>query len=159
MSGGEIIRIWAVGYAGSETRTTGSVGGSSLVTQGPYSIVRNPLYIGNVVIYIGAGIMSMALFPYMQIIAFLYFLFQYYCIIINEEEYLFKSFPDTYPVYAKYVNRIIPSFNKLPPEIISDKKFDLKEGFKSEKRTLASFSIIIILILLFYFLKIKLLTT
>lgn len=158
MAAGEIIRIWAVSYAGSETRTTGNVGGSSLVTQGPYSIVRNPLYIGNVIIYLGVGIMSMALFPYMQIIAFLYFLFQYYCIIINEEEYLFKTFPDTYPVYTKYVNRIIPYFRKLPPEIISDKKFDIKEGLKSEKRTLASFSIIVILILVFYFLKIKLLT-
>ncbi len=158
MASGEIIRIWAVSYAGSETRTTGAVGGSVLVTQGPYSIVRNPLYAGNVLIYLGAGIMSMALFPYMQIIAFLYFLFQYYCIIINEEDYLYTAFPDTYPVYAEYVNRIIPSFKKLPPEIKSDKIFSLGEGFKSEKRTLTSFSVIVILILAFYFLKIKLLS-
>jgi len=158
MAAGEIIRIWAVSYAGSETRTTGTVGGSSLVTQGPYSLVRNPLYAGNVLIYIGAGIMSMALFPYMQIIAFLYFLFQYYCIIINEEEYLYTAFPDTYPEYAEYVNRIFPSFKKLPPELKSGKIFNLKEGLKSEKRTLASFSIIVILILVFYFFKIKLLS-
>ena len=42
---GELIRIWGVGYAGSETRTTGPVGGSKLVTNGPYAYVRNPLYI------------------------------------------------------------------------------------------------------------------
>lgn len=158
MTIGEIIRIWAVSYAGSETRTTGSVGGSVLVTQGPYSLVRNPLYAGNVIIYLGVGVMSMALFPYMQIIAFIYFFFQYYCIIINEEEYLDEAFPETYPVYKKYVSRIFPSFKKLPPEIRSGIEFNLAKGLKSETRTLTSFSIVVILILIFYFLKIKLLT-
>ena len=155
---GEIIRIWAVSYAGSETRTTGGVGGSMLVTQGPYAVIRNPLYAGNVIIYTGVGIMSMALFPWLQIIAFLYFIFQYYCIIINEEEYLEKAFPETFPVYKKYVNRIIPSFNKVPDEIKSDIKFDLKRGFDSEKRTLTSFLLVVILILIFYFFRIKLLS-
>lgn len=155
---GEIIRIWAVSYAGSETRTTGGVGGSKLVTQGPYSVIRNPLYAGNVIIYTGVGIMSMALFPWLQIIAFIYFIFQYYCIIINEEEYLEKSFPDSFPVYKKFVNRIVPSFRKLPDDIKSDTVFDLKKGLKSEKRTLTSFLLIVLLILIFYFFKIKLLS-
>lgn len=155
---GEIIRIWAVSYAGSETRTTGGVGGSILVTQGPYSVIRNPLYAGNVIIYTGVGIMSMALFPWLQIIAFIYFIFQYYCIIINEEEYLEKSFPDSFPVYKKFVNRIVPSFRKLPDDVKSDTVFDLKKGLKSEKRTLTSFLLIVLLILIFYFFKIKLLS-
>lgn len=83
---GEAIRVWSVGYAGSETRTTSGVGGSNLVTQGPYSLIRNPLYWGNIMIYSGFGIMSNALFPYLLIIAFAYFVFQYYLIIINEED-------------------------------------------------------------------------
>ena len=155
---GEIIRIWAVSYAGSETRTTGGVGGSTLVTQGPYAIIRNPLYAGNVIIYTGVGIMSMALYPWLIIICLIYFTFQYYCIIINEEEYLEKTFPDSFSLYKKHINRIIPSFGKVPDEIKSDIKFNLKKGLESEKRTLTSFLLIVILILVFYFLKIKLLT-
>ncbi|MBN1633007.1 MAG: isoprenylcysteine carboxylmethyltransferase family protein [Ignavibacteria bacterium] len=154
---GEIIRIWAVSYAGSETRTTGCVGGTELITQGPYSVVRNPLYAGNIMIYLGAGIMSMALFPWLQVFAFFYYLFQYYCIIINEEEYLESAFPDTYLLYKKNVHRILPAFRKLPEEIKSKKKFDLKKGFKSEKKTLIAIALIVSLILIFYIFKIKLL--
>jgi len=152
---GELIRIWAVGYAGSETRTTGGVGGSTLVTQGPYSVVRNPLYAGNVIIYSGVGIMSFSLFPYLQIIALVYFIFQYYCIILNEEEYLEKTFSDSFSIYKQNVNRIFPSFKKVPDEINSRLKFSIKEGIASERRTFTSFLIIVIIILFFYFFKIK----
>ena len=49
---GEIIRLRSVSFAGGETRTM-NVGASSICKSGPYSIVRNPLYIGNVMIYVG----------------------------------------------------------------------------------------------------------
>ena len=45
---GELIRLWGVSWAGSETRTTGGVGGSFLVISGPFAHVRNPLYVGNI---------------------------------------------------------------------------------------------------------------
>lgn len=148
---GETIRIWAVSYAGSETRTTDGVGGSNLVTQGPFSLVRNPLYLGNVLIYLGIGIMSYALFPYLQIFAFLYFTFQYYCIILNEEEYLRNSFGEIFLVYSKTVNRFFPMFKKTPVSIKSNLKFDLKSGMISEKRTFQSVLISISIILIYFF--------
>ena len=49
---GEFIRISAVRYAGGATRTR-NVGAPYLCTSGPYSLTRNPLYCGNVIIYIG----------------------------------------------------------------------------------------------------------
>ena len=49
---GEMIRLRSVSFAGGETRTM-NVGASSICKSGPYSIVRNPLYIGNVMIYVG----------------------------------------------------------------------------------------------------------
>ena len=50
---GEGLRLWGVCYAGSETRTTGSVGGTYLVVSGPFAYIRNPLYAGNILIYLG----------------------------------------------------------------------------------------------------------
>src|SRR5437867_6762129 len=59
---GESLRLWGVAIAGSETRTTGPVGGTYLITTGPFSHVRNPLYVGNILIYLGLGVMSFAVF-------------------------------------------------------------------------------------------------
>jgi len=151
---GELIRIWAVSFAGSETRTTSGVGGTQLVTQGPYSFTRNPLYIGNIMIYTGIGIMSNSLFPFLQLAGLLYFSFQYYCIILNEEGYLSSSFKDSFKVYLKSVNRFLP-FKKVDDSIISKLDFDIKEGMKSENRSLQAFIITSVIILIFYFAGIR----
>ena len=54
---GEYIRISAVRYAGGVTRTM-KVGAPSLCTAGPYSRTRNPLYLGNVIIYCGVALFA-----------------------------------------------------------------------------------------------------
>lgn len=150
---GELIRIWAVSYAGSETRTTSGVGGTYLITQGPYSIIRNPLYAGNILIYTGLGIMSMALFPYLQIFALMFFIFQYYCIILKEEEFLGMKFPMEFSKYFKSVGRFLPSIKALPEDIKSKVDFNLKSGIKSEKRSLQAIVIVASIIIIFYFLQ------
>lgn len=148
---GELIRIWGVGYAGSETRTTGPVGGSKLVTAGPYAYVRNPLYVGNMLIYLGFGVMSMALFPFLQILGFIYFLVQYYLIVTLEEEYLSRTFGDEYARYYKHVPRFIPRLKRY--EFAGNFKFDIKEALRSEKRTLQAFFSVMMINLIIFFLK------
>ena len=49
---GEAIRIWAVSYAGGKTRTR-TVGAPALCSSGPFAFVRNPLYLGNILMYAG----------------------------------------------------------------------------------------------------------
>lgn len=147
---GELIRLLSVSYAGSETRTTTGVGGSNLVTQGPYSIIRNPLYAGNILIYTGFGIMSYSLFPYLQIAGLFYFAIQYYAIILNEEEHLRGKFSDKYPVYESHVKRFFPFPKSLPSEVRSNLQFNIKEGFRSEMRSLQAFMITLIIIIFFY---------
>lgn len=151
---GEVIRLWGVSWAGSETRTTGKVGGTYLIISGPFAYVRNPLYVGNILIYLGLGIMSFALFPYLQIIALLFFIFQYYLIVKAEEEYLFNTFGEQYKKYFNSVPRFFPRFTPHRDGTVEQPPFKIKEGLKSERRTLQSLFIVSLLIAIKFYLSI-----
>lgn len=137
---GEAWRLWGVCYAGSETRTTGSVGGTYLVVSGAFSHVRNPLYLGNILLYVGIGIMSMALFPYLQIGALLFFYFQYHVIIGEEEKYLSKTFGEQYSKFLINVPKLIPRISAYKDDSLVQPPLNLKAGLRSERRTLQAFS-------------------
>jgi protein-S-isoprenylcysteine O-methyltransferase Ste14 len=143
---GEFIRLWGVSWAGSETRTTGKVGGSFLIISGPFAYVRNPLYVGNILIYFGLGLMSFAIFPYLQIFAIAFFVFQYFYIVIEEENYLKKTFTEEYLDYLKHVPRFFPKFSPYKNIKIDQPEFNWSKGFKSDKRTLQALSFVAITI-------------
>lgn len=140
---GEWLRLWGVSWAGSETRTTGAVGGTYLIIRGPFGFVRNPLYVGNILIYTGLGIMSNALFPYLQILAILFFIFQYYYIVFEEENYLRKTFTKQFEEYFDNVPRFFPRLTQYKDAGVVQPPFNFKAGLLSEKRTLQAFSIVI----------------
>ena len=142
---GEALRFWGVSYAGSETRTTGTVGGSKLVVSGPYAYVRNPLYAGNIILYTGVGIMSNALVPYLQLAALAYFALQYTAIVSLEEEYLSKTFPE-WADYVQQVPKFIPKFRKYASN--QDLKPDFKKALRSERSSILAFSIMTIFLLM-----------
>jgi protein-S-isoprenylcysteine O-methyltransferase Ste14 len=147
---GEYFRLWGVCYAGSETRTTGNVGGTFLVVSGAYAYVRNPLYIGNMLIYFGVGIMSMALFPFLQIAAIAFFFFQYTIIINEEEAFLRSKYGKNYENYCESVPKLIPNGKKYMNPGLEQPPFNIQAGFRSEKRTLQAVAIIILLIIIRY---------
>ena len=144
---GELLRIWAVSYAGGITRTT-KVGAPSLCTTGPYSYTRNPLYIGNMIIYTGVvyvagsyNILSML------IITWTFFIIQYYLIIKLEQNRLIEIFGKEYKAYMDNVPILFP---RLSQWINKDKYVPMKllNTIKTEKRTLQN---IILLIIIIYF--------
>jgi len=148
---GELIRLWGVSYAGSETRTTGPVGGTYLVISGPFAHVRNPLYVGNILLYMGIGIMSMALFPYLQIAAFVFFYMQYKFIVNEEEAYLKKAFGGQYEEYYENVPRFLPRLSAYKNHQVTQPKYNIAAGLKSERRTLQAFSIVSLTIIIIWF--------
>ena len=148
---GELLRAWGVFYVGSETRVTGKVGASRLVTSGPFAHVRNPLYVGNILLYVGIGVMSMSLFPWLQIFALLWFIFQYTMIVQEEEVFLSGEFGDEYQRYLKAVPRFLPRISSYNPE--KPDSIDWSAGWKSETRTLQAFAIVTLVIVLIYLLK------
>jgi protein-S-isoprenylcysteine O-methyltransferase Ste14 len=151
--GGEAIRIWGVSWAGSETRTTGEVGGSFLVISGPFAYVRNPLYVGNMLMYSGLGIMSFAFFPYLQILGLLFFYYQYKLIVNEEENYLAKIYGKDYEDYCNNVPRFMPRLKAYKIEGLKQPGYNFIKGLISEKRSLQAFGFVTVTIVLLWFLR------
>lgn len=150
---GEALRFWGVSIAGSETRTTGSVGGTYLITNGPFAYVRNPLYLGNMLIYGGIGVMSLALFPWLLLVAVAWFYFQYSLIVGREEEYLAATFKDEYAAYCGAVPRFLPRLSPYRSSRAPDKSVSFGEGLASERRTLQAVVLVTIALVVLYLLR------
>lgn len=145
---GEALRFWGVAYAGSLTRVTGSVGAPEVVMAGPFAHVRNPLYVGNILTYLGIGIMSNALFPWLTLLAAVWFVFQYYEIVLLEEEFLAKEFGEVYKSYRSHVPRFLFSVRKFSHPSQEHQKPRWKEALRSESRTFQALAIVLLAIIL-----------
>ena len=150
---GEALRFWGVSIVGAETRTTGAVGGTYLITNGPFAYMRNPLYVGNMLLYAGVGVMSMALFPWLLIVAVAWFYFQYYLIVTKEEEYLAERFAAEYDDYRRQVGRFWPRLTAFKAPHPPPKKVDPAEGLASERRTLQAITLVTLMIVAIYVIK------
>ena len=131
---GEFLRIWAVGYAGGSTRATTLGAARDLVTTGPYSYVRNPLYLGNFLLSFGVCIVANVL--WLIPILIIGYLIQYLPIITVEETYLLESCGLIYQNYQEQVPRFLPQFH--PYSTPSEHDFSLARAIKSERRTLTA---------------------
>ena len=142
---GEFIRIWAVSYAGGETRTR-KVGAPALCTSGPYAFVRNPLYVGNMLMYVGIVMIAGAVNVWlMAATTFLFFLIQYSLIVSLEEETLNTLFGQEYLNYKANVPAIFPRFSPWEnPE--NRRPARISKTLKTEKRTLQNVFLVLVLI-------------
>ena len=150
---GEALRLWGVSVAGTETRTTGRVGGTHLFVDGPFGYVRNPLYVGNLTMYLGVGVMSNALAPYLVVGALAFFVVQYSLIVKKEEEYLAETFGEEYGRYVREVPRFLPRFSRYAGEHSFHRGPDLSMGLRSERRTLQAFSVLTTAMVVLYFVR------
>lgn len=148
---GEAIRFWGVSIAGSETRTTGAVGATNLITDGPFGHVRNPLYVGNILMYIGCAVMSNAFPPYLAVVTLLWFSLQYHLIVSREEEHLKSAFGEEYATYCKNVPRFMPRLSRYAGEHSFHREPNFSRGIQSEMRTLQAFAAVVLLISARYF--------
>lgn len=145
---GEFLRIFSVGYIGISSRNTKNAGVDDLIISGPYRFVRNPIYLGNILIYLGFTVLSNVFFPLFSMITFVFFMFAYYFIVRYEESMLRIQFEQNYERYLLLVPRFFPFyFSKL--QIASSVKFDAVKALHSEKITL------IVLVLAFFAIIIK----
>ena len=142
---GELIRIWAVSYAGGETRTR-NVGAPTLCSSGPYAFVRNPLYVGNMLMYVGIVLIAGAANIFLMVATTSsFFLIQYSLIISLEEETLDNLFGENYVEYKKNVPAIFPRLSRWNS---NDNRTPASLGktIKTEKRTLQNVFLVLLLI-------------
>ena len=82
-----------------------------LVTQGLFSHCRNPLYLGNILMLLGVGILSNSAIYVFVVMPF--FIFIYHAIVLAEENFLGNKFGEAFVQYCSRVNRWLPDFKGL----------------------------------------------
>jgi len=103
---GETIRLWGVHHIGTVSRTRADRLGP-LISTGPFGIVRNPLYLGNITMWVGFALV--AGLPWMAAIAAVLLGAEYHAIVRWEEALLEARFGETYRGYAARVPRWLPA--------------------------------------------------
>lgn len=102
---GELIRVWSVGIVGAATRSA-STHATRLVQEGPYVLVRNPIYVGNFLLCIGLACFAGSWVLVMA--CSLYFVPVYGRVIRAEERFLGEKFGSAYEAFCRRVPRIVP---------------------------------------------------
>ncbi len=103
---GEWIRMWGVHHIGSVSRTrTERLG--PLIDHGPFAMVRNPLYIGNILLWLGFSISARLL--WLAPIVFVLLMIEYHAIVRWEERLLESRMGDSYRHYLTRVPRWLPN--------------------------------------------------
>jgi protein-S-isoprenylcysteine O-methyltransferase Ste14 len=122
-----LTRTWASSYLQANVVYAAQVKTESLVAEGPYRRVRNPLYFGNVLMAVGFGGMMNFTGAVVAIVATLVFCYR---LILREESDLQAVQGQQYERYRAVVPRLWPS---LRPRIAaSERQANWAEGFKAE---------------------------
>ncbi|MES1245690.1 MAG: isoprenylcysteine carboxylmethyltransferase family protein [Acidobacteriota bacterium] len=78
------------------------------VATGPYRYVRNPMYVGAILVLIGAGFAVLS--PSIVLLGFAFWGLMHLLVLVYEEPVLTAKFGDDYTRYRKEVNRWLPRF-------------------------------------------------
>ena len=109
---GQVIRAATIGLkyiirGGRDKK----VHAETLVVEGMFHHCRNPLYVGNILMLVGVGIMSNSmLFIFVSLPIFI---FIYQAIVVAEENFLRNKFGQQYEEYCNRVNRWLPDLRGI----------------------------------------------
>jgi protein-S-isoprenylcysteine O-methyltransferase Ste14 len=104
---GELIRLWGVHHIGAISRTRSDRLGP-LVDTGPFALVRNPLYVGNILVWVGFALSARLV--WLAPLAAVLLGAEYQAIVRWEEQLLASRLGASYRDYATQVPRWLPNF-------------------------------------------------
>ena len=118
---GTFGRLWASMYIGGNKT-------HHLVTEGPYSIVRNPLYFFSFLGALGIGLSSENVYVLLLIVTL--FAVCYPPVILAEEGRLLETHREAYTEYKKRVPRFFPKLSLLhEPEVFPVRAMKYRNAF------------------------------
>ena len=147
VAAGEALRLWSVHHIGAISRTRSDRLGP-LIAAGPFALVRNPLYIGNIALWAGFAVTAQLLWLTPAILLLL--ALEYHAIVRWEEELLAARLGDAYREYAGRVRRWLPAFPGTTAPLPSPDAatFSWRQTFFSERGTLIAIAAGIVVLLL-----------
>lgn len=133
VAGGELIRILTVAFVprGTSGRNTTGQLATGLNTTGAYSLLRNPLYLGNCLMYVGVALFTQSVV--LALVLALVLLPYYERIIAAEESFLVQSFGQPYRDWAATTPAFIPSFRSWVKPAL---RFSLKTVIRREQASI-----------------------
>ena len=96
---GEAVRLWASGHVHKN---------QMLATDGPYAMVRHPLYVGNILVLLGFSIASTQWWAFL-LMGFLLW-FYYPPAIAYEDNKLHQAFGEQWENWSRDIHALIPKF-------------------------------------------------
>ena len=140
---GQAIRLYTVSFLGAEGAARDGQT-EQIISHGPFAIVRNPLYVGNLTIILGVLIYAGA--PILGFLALVYFLFQYHCIVKYEESLLLAKFGDEYVRYMERVPAWIPA--KMPVQEDFPVPPSFMTAIRAEQKSMITIGVVLFLLML-----------
>ena len=130
---GQLLRVMVIGLVyitrGGQNR---QVWANSLVDTGMFAHSRNPLYLANLLLFLGLAIVHNGWAMYLIVVPF--FVVAYVCIIAAEEQYLAARFGEAYADYCRRVPRWLPTLRGLSGTLRST-RFDWLKVLRKEYGT------------------------
>ncbi|MGV3704485.1 MAG: methyltransferase family protein [Arcticibacter sp.] len=146
---GQLIRGLTIGLAyivrGGQNK---KVYAEKLVTEGIFNHCRNPLYVGNILMLLGVGILANSVL--FVCILMPLFLFIYQAIVLAEEHFLRNKFGTDFVRYCERVNRWWINWSGIR-RTFSGMRFNIRRWILKEYNTQFVWLVGITLILLIYY--------
>ena len=106
------LRTWGAAYLRTEVVHDTAQHSEALIADGPFRYTRNPLYLANLPMAIGIGVLaSRAGFVFLLLANWIFV----YRLIFREEESLLKTQGESYRAYCRAVPRFLPALRPRVP--------------------------------------------
>jgi len=107
------LRTWGTSYLQAAVMRDSRVHTEKLLADGPYRHVRNPLYLGNIFMAAGVGLMASRIGCLILLLGMTVFVVR---LLLREESELLRDQGEPYRAYCAAVPRLLPSLlPRVPP--------------------------------------------
>ena len=121
------VRTWGTSYLNAEVMRDSRVHTERLLADGPYRFVRNPLYLGNILLAAGIGLMASRIGFFVLTLGMTVFVTR---LILREEAELLRDQGEPYRRYCDAVPRLVPSIAPRVPS--AGNTPDWGQGYRAE---------------------------